>query len=725
MADTQTAVINIATDIQSAVAFAQPYVLPAGQHLFPREYAWPLPSGFEWPVFGRFAFHEHSGAFREAWPEASCSVADRPTNVPPSEGKYHFCMDVYLFLSVYPHPVGIQTSGVTCTFSTWANHASWRSFILSGQLKAKAEEFLFMLYIGARAAGEHPPSCFEAIIGPPSFITSNYYHGPKDDSVPTTWKTVEWYTRNLPDVPPSHQVPEHLQRPRPSHANSDVSMVLRSTMSSSFAEAHVACWDLDPATAPDAGRPAWMVAPGYAAHRQLMVCNFAAFSAQFTPVVTVAELLRSDRPPLLVAVPIGMGNELCALVPLKHACFAVPLKTGVPLLEQMQDLVTFLPQHEQPQQMHVTRDMHGDVIFALPFVERVVGAATARGSFPRRRNLRAVWATYAALTRGQFEHTALAMERCRSFVEAVPWMRANVGVTDGPVPVTPHRASAAYRRDDDQAAAQAEWQAFLLREQAHHCAILEAFEAEDGGTGILEPFIGNINSAATRAAELVPPTQGLPRLDAATYSLLPYPDPPMPLHTSYLVRVPPQCLPEGFPDHLKYSEVICGWGRRVVAKALDMNAQHDFQCYADGWSDMPRHPFVCLGPGAFHHSHLADGVGKLCLNQILLQTDADGVLRPMHFEYMDHKDLEAIIGIMGFSSDKELLSFLIHGARWKVAWPRQLRISHSVFSLKTRAKGVGEATAKLIDAGLYIATPLITVGQHITEDSMCPLATCP
>ena len=502
---TQETVVRVAADIRSAVSSAQPYVLPAGQHLFPREFAWPLPSDFEWPVFGHFAFHEHSGAFREAWPDASCSVADRPTNVPPSEGKFHFCMNVGVFLAVYPHPVGTQTSGVTCTFSTWANHANWRSFVLSGELFEKADEFLFMLYIGARAAGETPPSCFEAIIGPPSFVTSNYLHGPADDSETTSWKTVEWYTRNLPVVPPSHRVPDHLQRPRPSHANSDVSMVLRSTMSPSFAEAHTACWGADPAAAPDAGRPAWMVAPGYADHRRLMVCNFAAFAAQFTPMVTVAELLRSDRAPLLVAVPIGMGDELCALIPLKHACFAIPLRAGVPLLEQMQTLITFLPQHEQPQQMHVTRDKHGDVIFALPFVERVVGAAATLSDLPRRRNLRAAWAVYAALTPGQFEHTALAMERCRSFVTAVPWMRANVGVTDGPVPVTPHRASAAYRGGHGQATALTEWQAFLLNEQAHHRAIHEAFEAEDGGTGILAPFIGNINTAATRAVELCRP----------------------------------------------------------------------------------------------------------------------------------------------------------------------------------------------------------------------------
>ena len=46
--------------------------------------------------------------------------------------------------------------------------------------------------------------------------------------------------------------------------------------------------------------------------------------------------------------------------------------------------------------------------------------------------------------------------------------------------------------------------------------------------------------------------------------------------------------------------------------------------------------------------------------------------------------------------------------RWKVEAPRQIRISHNVFSLKERARGVGEATAKLIAKGLYMACLLYT-----------------
>eukprot|EP00966_Prymnesium_polylepis_P261293 6035262-Prymnesium_polylepis.1 len=70
----------------------------------------------------------------------------------------------------------------------------------------------------------------------------------------------------------------------------------------------------------------------------------------------------------------------------------------------------------------------------------------------------------------------------------------------------------------------------------------------------------------------------------------------------------------------------------------------------------------------------------------------------------DHKAAWAIMGQLGFGTNKEVVNFLMNGTCWKVPnAPRQLRIGHNVVSLKSRARGVGEATAKLIDKGLYRA----------------------
>ena len=96
-----------------------------------------------------------------------------------------------------------------------------------------------------------------------------------------------------------------------------------------------------------------------------------------------------------------------------------------------------------------------------------------------------------------------------------------------------------------------------------------------------------------------------------------------------------------------------------------MTAEHDFECFHNGNSEKPRPSFICLGHGAFRRFPFVDGIGSLCLNQLILVQGTDGRFRLLDYEQDlgDHKSLRAIIGIMGFSTDKELLSFLIHGSR--------------------------------------------------------------
>ena len=163
--------------------------------LFEREFFGPPPIEFAWPLFEFISFYDHHGSFRESWSGPSCSVANRPTDVPPSEGKYHFIMDVHAFLAVYPHEVLDQTSGVTCTFGAWANHTNWHLFVRSGELFASAEEFLFMMYVGRRSALEHPPSALEVIVGPPTSSTHAFEHGDPHDRDAVTRKTFLWWLR--------------------------------------------------------------------------------------------------------------------------------------------------------------------------------------------------------------------------------------------------------------------------------------------------------------------------------------------------------------------------------------------------------------------------------------------------------------------------------------------------------------------------------------------------
>jgi hypothetical protein len=147
-------------------------------------------------------------------------------------------MTVEHFVSVYPYPLGIVTSGVECTISTFANNANWKQHILSGAMAKQADEFLYVHHLGHRHASEHPPSAFEAIIGAPSFETHTFVHGDPNGSKPVFAKTIHWYARGLPAVHPTCAVPDQLQRDRPSHSDADVQMVLRSSMTRHFATAH-------------------------------------------------------------------------------------------------------------------------------------------------------------------------------------------------------------------------------------------------------------------------------------------------------------------------------------------------------------------------------------------------------------------------------------------------------------------------------------------------------
>ena len=695
---------------------------PPGGGGFEREFYAPLATDFTFPRFKRFSFYDHHGSFRETWPEPSCSVADRPTDMEPSEGKYHFVMDVHEFLSIYPFDVPMHISSVTCTWVTWAQNAKWQQFILDGSMRRTAEEFLLMLYIGAQAAGETSPGALRHIVGRPSYTVSTFDHGNPADAEPVREKNFDIYVRGLSTVSPSHPVPEALRRPRASHPDPVMQMKMRSSFPLAFARAHVAVWSKDPAPA-STPHPAHVVADGYITHREIMVCNYWAFASQFALVMSARVINDQTRACIIVAVPMGHnGDTVAALMPRDGGCFAVWRDEGVPLLQQVQAFSGFLPLEVEPQQMSRTRDSRADIIFALPCSFRIRGAISTADewrSVPPAHH--ATWCLTDALSDGQLILAALAFERARSFTHSVPWLHGAIGVYNAPRPVYANRAAEKFRSQHDSPDAEAEWSNFLGIEKDRRALFLRAFQDADGGTGILDPFLANILTAHDLADGLIPPPQGLPLVHADVVLLLPYPEPPAPLHTSYLARMPPQAAPDGFPESFAWEDVCRRWGRRCFAEALNATFDHDAECVTHGWSTKPRHPFICLGPSVFKFFHFQDG-GKIRLNQFILVRGSDKRLRLFDFTSAtgDHKKLEAVIGAMGFTTDKELLAFLIHGMRWKIEAPRHFRIGHNLFSLKSRAKGVGDATAKLIHAGLFDAFCVRDAGTPLSEDSPCP-----
>ena len=172
-------------------------------------------------------------------------------------------MDVFAFISAYPYPIGTQVNSVSCTFTTYAQNHQWRDFFVDGSIFHSADQLLFMLYVGSRAASEHSPSILRDVIGSPDFTVSTFEHGDPQDVEKTREKNYDFFLRHLPVVAPSHIVPAHLRLPRASHPDREAQMILRSSFTPHMARAFVASWEpLDPHSAPSASRPACAVAPG-------------------------------------------------------------------------------------------------------------------------------------------------------------------------------------------------------------------------------------------------------------------------------------------------------------------------------------------------------------------------------------------------------------------------------------------------------------------------------
>ena len=136
-------------------------------------------------------------------------------------------------------------------------------------------------------------------------------------------------------------------------------MLLRSAFPTPLAKALVRKWAADLASCNDGPvtARAWQVSDGYTSHRDAMVCRYAAFTARFAPTYTRSDLEAPARPRLLIAVPIAVcDGKPVALVPTRAACFAIALATDTPLLAQMRSFSPYLPCHEEPQQLHITRN---------------------------------------------------------------------------------------------------------------------------------------------------------------------------------------------------------------------------------------------------------------------------------------------------------------------------------------------------------------------------------
>ena len=105
------------------------------------------------------------------------------------------------------------------------------------------------------------------------------------------------------------------------------------------------------------------------------------------------------------------NGKPAALVPTRAACFAKPLTSDAPLLAQMRSFSSYLPCHEEPQQLHITRNAHADIVFAMPCLFGIPSQCCDAPASPLSQSphLAAAWRSLAALDPVSFEHSVLAV----------------------------------------------------------------------------------------------------------------------------------------------------------------------------------------------------------------------------------------------------------------------------------------------------------------------------
>lgn len=107
------------------------------------------------------------------------------------------------------------------------------------------------------------------------------------------------------------------------------------------------------------------------------------------------------------------------------------------------------------------------------------------------------------------------------------------------------------------------------------------------------------------------------------------------------------------------------------------------------------------GDGAFRLIPHADGIGSWRANSIIFDVNPDGSIFPMDTAAAPytHWCLETLRKVFDCGDDRELLSHVFEGLRYKAPRPRQMRILTNMESLATHVRPIADDISKLADAG--------------------------
>ena len=676
-----------------------------------REITLPVPEGFEWPVFEFIALYEHSGEEREANAEIlgapTCSVADRRSVRPPSERAWHVLAKVRDFLMAYPHPIRRQSNHITCGHANWGSWDTWPAKILNGSMQGAAEEMLYINCIGDRSSGEQPPTAHQHTLGPPTQVTNGHQHGAPS-------KTYYKWLRNLPRVPASDEVPpaerwsELAVSGTPEEKTVKRSYTPRNlAVAEARAHAHASGGD-----AADFGRPASEPCKQYREWRSQLVHNFGIFAAWYAPTVTAAWVMATTRENALFLVPITHTTYgPCAMINLEapEKLFGAPRDAGLAGADQGERAAAFISgglptQYAAPWQ----HDGHDDAVVMVPWprTPALVVRSVEQREWVLAAGQHAAWCTLDALAdRSVTMPVLLAFQRVAAMCKAGAHGLQRPGTWTAARPLVHFRTARAWadsadHRESENAKAREE---FLAQERERGIELRASIAALDEGDGDLVALADSVKTAADLQAELPFPANGLPTFDDERLRLHPFIERPLNLDTSWLARLPPQQVPPGFRP-LPWQGILRKWARRECCRSLNATADRDFECWDEGASQRRRPAFLCLGPGAAHQIAHADGIGSYNALSIVYEQDpVTGLFDKLDYEREGRTKwvLEMIRQVFGIHTDRQLMSLIMHGVRWGIDAPMQIRIAANLERMDSRIRGVGAAFVKLLEAGRY------------------------
>ena len=208
----------------------------------------------------------------------------------------------------------------------------------------------------------------------------------------------------------------------------------------------------------------------------------------------------------------------------------------------------------------------------------------------------------------------------------------NVGVWDKARPVILRQNARGYGTRPPDPHSERQWAHFLQLEAERGDTMRRDLIAADHGSGLIAGITADVRTAADFAAELPIPPQGLPTFDDPSLLMVRAPERPLPLHTDWLHRLPPQQVPAGFTS-VSYQGALRRWARRMTADNKNGNMRFDAYCLAHGHApaDLARSDDVVLGMGAGKLLPFEDGIGTFNALDIMLETGPDGRLYPADF----------------------------------------------------------------------------------------------